>query len=147
MGHYPGRVHPNLASVVVTLDVYEIDRLIDAGNLIDVLQPAPDVGKVPEVADVALEMRIVDEVEAHRGREQPDVGLREAWPQQKASVSEARFDAPQRLEELPHRITIGGFLRREARPIHAVVDGAVDIRVHDIYLRCEIIGIEIDRRI
>src|SRR6185436_11075892 len=45
-GHYSGRIHPRLTSVVVTLDVQQIDRLGDAGKLVDVLEPTPDVREV-----------------------------------------------------------------------------------------------------
>src|SRR5258708_2851417 len=48
-GNYPARIHPRLTSVVVPLDVEEIDRLADAGQLVDILEPAPNVWIVPQV--------------------------------------------------------------------------------------------------
>src|SRR5258706_9288886 len=99
------------------------------------------------MADVALEVRIVDEVEAYGGGEQTQVGFGEPRTYEETAVGEVRVDALQRLEELPHGVVIGGLLRREARPVHAVVHRAVDLVVDGVYLRGEVGGIEIDRRI
>ena len=66
-----------MAAVIMPLDVRDAHGLGHAGNLIELAQVIAQIGIVGDAAQVALEMAVVDRVEAHQRGEQPPVGFRE----------------------------------------------------------------------
>jgi hypothetical protein len=76
--HYASRVDALVAAVVVLLDVLHIDCLRDAWSLVEVLQIAPQVRVVHDAPQVALEVAVVDGVEANERWKEAPVGLRYA---------------------------------------------------------------------
>src|SRR5215475_4839937 len=66
--HDSRRVHAAVAPVVVALDVIEVDRLGDAGVLVEVAGVRPEIRVVGEPAEVALEVVVVHGVEADERR-------------------------------------------------------------------------------
>ena len=57
------RINLSVRHVVMTLDVIEIDRVGDAGLLIQVHQIALQVWIIDDAAQVALEMAVVNRIE------------------------------------------------------------------------------------
>ncbi len=70
-----GRIHVALAAVIMPLDVIHVDGRGDAGLLIKIAQIVREVRIVDDTPQVALEMAVVDGIEAYERREQPQVGL------------------------------------------------------------------------
>src|SRR3954470_1144049 len=70
-----GRVHLELAAVVVPLDVIDAHGLVDARYLIKIAKVIRQVRVIPDAAQVALEVAVVDRVEANERGKQPPVGL------------------------------------------------------------------------
>ena len=66
-----------VGDVVMPLDVVEVDGVGDAVGLIEVFEIAEEVGVVDDPPEVALEMAVVDGVEAHEGDEQAPIGFDE----------------------------------------------------------------------
>ena len=64
-----------MAAVIVRTDVVEINRLFDAGILVELAGIGPEMGIVDELADIALEMPDIHRVEPDQSREQPPIGL------------------------------------------------------------------------
>lgn len=60
---------------VVLLDLHEIDGVTEAGRLERIPGVTPQRGHLRELGAIALEMPVVDGVEAGQRGEQPDVGL------------------------------------------------------------------------
>jgi hypothetical protein len=59
----------------VPLDLADIDRFADAGLLIKVAHVTREILILVNVPPIALEVRVVDRVEADQGAEQPPVGF------------------------------------------------------------------------
>jgi len=71
----PGRIDRPVALVIVALDVHHVHGRRDARKLKDVSREGPYAGEIDEPSKVALEVPVVDLVEAHQGRERPDISL------------------------------------------------------------------------
>ena len=56
-----------VGDVVMPLDVVEVHGIGDAVGLIEVFEVAEEVGIVDDPPEVALEMAMVDGIEAHKG--------------------------------------------------------------------------------
>jgi hypothetical protein len=69
------RVHGHHAAVVVLLDVEEVDRLGDAGVLIELARVGPQVRVVDQAPEVALEVADVDRIEPDQRGEQTPIGF------------------------------------------------------------------------
>src|SRR6056297_4332330 len=66
----PVRVHRLVAVVIMAHDMVEIHRLAHAGPLVEFADIAPEVGVIDDAPAVALEMQVVDRIEAdERGKE------------------------------------------------------------------------------
>ena len=76
-GDDPGRIDVVMGDVVVPLDVVKVHGVGDAVGLIEVFEVAEEVRIVDDSPNVALEMTMVDVVEAHEGDEQAPVGFDE----------------------------------------------------------------------
>ena len=79
-GHDASRIDRVVGHIVVTLDVVEVDRLGDAGLLVEIGQVTLEVRVVEDTAEAAFEMDVVDDVETDEGAEEPPVGLHDASP-------------------------------------------------------------------
>src|ERR1035438_4751606 len=66
VGDDAARVQKVVSRVVVALDLLHGDRGGDAGLLVEVAGVAPEVRVVDQAALVALEMAVVDGIEAHQ---------------------------------------------------------------------------------
>ena len=70
-----GRIDVVVGDVVMPLDVVEVDGVGDAVGLIEVFEVAEEVRVVDDPPEVALEMAVVDSVEAYEGDEQAPIGF------------------------------------------------------------------------
>src|SRR5260221_14587299 len=64
-GHHSAGIQPSLHRIVVLLYLREIHRLGYAMRLVHISEPSPQVRVVPQMTNVALEVAIVDNVEAN----------------------------------------------------------------------------------
>ena len=82
-------VDVRMAPVIMLLDMLEVGRIFERGVVpVKVQQPLVDM-RVP-VADgpgIALEVTVVDGIEAHDRRVEPDVRLGESVPDEKGQLS------------------------------------------------------------
>ena len=69
------RIDVGVHDVVVLLDLDEVDGVAEAGRLEQVPRVGPQHRHLGELVPVALEVAVVDGVEAGQRGEQPDVGL------------------------------------------------------------------------
>ena len=76
-GDDTGRIDVVVCDVVMPLDVVEVHGVGDAVGLIEVFEVAEEVRVVNDPPDVALEVAVVDGVEAHEGDEQAPIGFDE----------------------------------------------------------------------
>src|SRR5690554_7400806 len=74
-GHDAGRVDPRMAVIVVLLDMVKVHRVGYSWLLVEIPQIAVEVVVVLDPAQVALEVPIIDGIEAYQGRKEPPVGL------------------------------------------------------------------------
>ena len=70
-----GRIDVVVRHVIMPLDVVEVHGVGDAVGLIEVFEVAEEVRVVDDPPKVALEMTVVDSVEAYEGDEQAPVGF------------------------------------------------------------------------
>src|SRR6056297_141304 len=102
------RVERVVAAVVVLRDVVHVDRLGDARELVQFLQVVPEVRVVDDAAAVALEVGVVDGVEADERDEHRDVSLGQHGAGEVALVGEHVLPVVQRVEQFGHGLLVGG---------------------------------------
>src|SRR5215204_3239375 len=124
--HDAGRVDALVAPIVMLLYVVHVHRLRHTRLLIEISQISPQVRIVHDAPQVALEVSMVNGVEAHQGGKQAPVGLRHAVAAQVAPPSENILPIIQRIEDVGYGIVVHLLLGGEAGAIDAVVDGLVD---------------------
>ena len=74
-GDNAGRVDVFMRHIIVSLDMVEIDRLSNARKLVEILKITGEMGIVDDASKVALEMAMVDSIEADERDEETPVGL------------------------------------------------------------------------
>ena len=89
---------------------------------------------VPDHLQVALEQRMIGDVEAGQGGVEPDVGLGDVVAEQVRGLArgEVGLEAVEAGEEGVHVGVVGGLGGGEAALVDAVVDGVVDPGVHGV---------------
>ena len=102
--HDARRVQVRVAAVVVALDEVDVHGVGDAGHLIHVAHEPPEVRVVDDAAAVALEVAVVDGVEADQRREQANVGFGEPRARQIAPRREPRPRACRAPRTTPSRL-------------------------------------------
>ncbi len=126
--------------VVVLLDLVEVDLVAEARRLEEVAGVAPEVRHLGELVAVALEVAVVDHVEAHERGEEPDVGLGDRLAHQEAAVGEALLEPVHRGPEPVVGVLVGFLRPGEAASVDAVVDLGEDA-LHDLlHLLAEVGG-------
>src|SRR5690606_3342473 len=109
--HDAGGIDRAVALVVVALDVLEVDGVGDAGNLVELAQVARQVREVGDAPAIALEVAVVDRIEAHQRREQAPVRLGDAIADQVALSGEPSIELVERCEQLLEGLRVGGLGR------------------------------------
>lgn len=122
-----GGIDRVVARVVVMLYVIDIAGWADFRVLVDVFDVIPQVGEIGERTQVALEMAVVDGVEADESGEQGDVGFGEVVSAKIASFAEKFVVFCQGIKKLGDGFIVGALLGGEACAVYAVVDWLVDI--------------------
>ena len=74
-GHNSSRVDVAVGDVVMPLDVVEVYGVGDAVGLIKVFEVTEEVGVVDDPPEIALEMAVVDGIEAYEGNEQTPISF------------------------------------------------------------------------
>ena len=144
IGDDPPRIEPGVRHVVVALDLVDVDGLGDAGHLVELAREAEQVRVVGDQAQVALEVRVVDGIEADQRGEEAPVGLGDPVAVQVAELSETCLEAIERAEERSHRLVVGLLRAREAALVDAVVDVRVDLALELVDLVAQRLGVEIE---
>jgi hypothetical protein len=122
--------------VVVPLDVVEVDRVAEAGRLEQVARVGPEHGELRQLVPVALEVAVVDGVEAHQRREQAHVGLGDGVADEIALPGEAVREPVEPLEQTGVRLVVRLLAAGEAAPVDAVVD----VPEHDLADRVDLVA-------
>ena len=68
-GNDPGGIDGSVAFVIVAFDMLEVGRFPHAGRLVKLARKAPEVRVVGDAPDIALEMPVIDGIEANEGGE------------------------------------------------------------------------------
>ncbi len=132
-----------MAAVIVPLDVIEIDGVAEAVDRVEPPCVRPQMPQIDQPVAVALEVPVIDRVEADERREEPDVGEREPVADQKTtSVRQTSLQPVERLEQDREGPVVGRLRFREAAAIDAVVHVGVDAGVHRLDLVPQLFGIE-----
>jgi hypothetical protein len=100
--------------------VIYFDRFGDSRLPVQVSQVAPEVRVVHDAPEVALEVAVVDGVEAHERREEAPVGLCDAIPTKVAVLSEHVLPVVTGVEELRDGLLVDFLLGGEARVVDAI---------------------------
>src|SRR5436190_9614512 len=90
--------------VVVALDVVEVYGLRDAGLLIKIHQITLKVFIIHDAPHVALEMPVIDHVEANERAEEPPIRLDDTRPEKESARGQARLQFIQRCEQRAARL-------------------------------------------
>ena len=146
LGHDAGRVDGLVTGVVVVLDVGEVHGGCHARPLVQLTQPAMQARIVEDALLVALEVTVVDRVEADQGGEQAPVCLGQVLAGQVALPAQALFKPVQLAEQVVVGFFVGVLGGREAGPVHAVVHPWVDARVERVDLAMQGLGIQVEGR-
>ena len=78
----PVWIYAFLTVVVVAHDVVEMHRLRHAGSLVQFPGVGPEMRIVDQAVSIALEVRVVNRIEAKQRRSQPPVGFGDAGAHQ-----------------------------------------------------------------
>ena len=80
------RINFRVRHVVVTFDVIEIDRLSDAGLLIQIHQISLKIRIIENTAHAALKMNVINDIEPNERTEKSPVALDDAIVEQVATI-------------------------------------------------------------
>jgi hypothetical protein len=69
-----------VAAVIVLLDVPQADSSSDPRPPVQLPSKSPEVGVIDQTPEIALEVSVINGVEADQGGEQSPVGLRDSSP-------------------------------------------------------------------
>src|SRR5690606_8296664 len=101
----------------------------------------PDVRIVDDPAVVALEVAVIDLVEANERGEQADVGFGEPGADKITALRKKLLDPVECVEHARGRLLISGLARSKTRLVDAVVAPVINARVHRIDLGSKRLGI------
>src|SRR5258707_10234759 len=88
----PCRIDRRVTGVVVPLDLIEVDGIGDARDLVQLAQIVPQIWIVDDAPQIALEVTVVNRVEADEGGEQAPISFGHARSSQVASMRKALFE-------------------------------------------------------
>ena len=150
-----GRIYLALARVVMPLDVIDAHGLVDARHLIEVTEIVRQILVIADAPQIALEVAVIDRVEANERGEQPPVGLGHARAGDVALPREPPLDIVERREHVAERLLVGGLRGGEAGAIDAVVDVRIDQLVDGVDLAPQLrrimvgalVGERVERRV
>src|SRR5690606_8076578 len=131
---YSSRIDRAVALVIVALDMLHVDCAGDTGELVQLAGEGPDVRVFDDPAAVALEVAVIDLVEADERGEQADVGFSELVSGKITALRKKLLDPVERVEHARDRLLIGRLARSKPRLVDAVVAPVVNARVHRIDL-------------
>src|SRR5688572_335417 len=100
----------------------EIDGGGDAGLLVEVPEISVECRIIDDAPDIALEMAVVDRVEADEGAEELPVGIDNNVAEQETLIGEATFHFVERIEQLAAGPFVGALAGGKAGAVNAVVD-------------------------
>ena len=125
------------------LDLVEIDGIAETGGLEQVPQIAPEIRHLGDPVPVALEVPVVDVVEAHQRGEQVDVRERQVLADEVPARGEVLLEFVEPGEEHGEGVLVGRLVAGEPAAVHPVVHGAeVEIR-HRVDLLPQRGGVEV----
>lgn len=131
---------------VVLFDVFKVGRFLERRVVpIEVPLPPVQVGEiVPDRAEVALEVVVVDGIETNDGRERADIDFGELIADEVVFALEHLFESLQALEQGVNGVFVSLRLAGETALVHAVVDRVVDPCVGLVNLFAKRLGVKID---
>src|SRR5699024_5173202 len=100
------RVDALVHVVVVHPDVVEVRGVTKTRGLEQVTRVGPQRRVLADFTDVALEVAVVDRVEAHQGGKEPDVGHGDVVTDQVSAVGEVFFQVVEAGEDLGHGLVV-----------------------------------------
>lgn len=116
-----------MGPIVVPLDVVEVHRRRDAGLKINIAHETQQRRVIDDAPEIALEVTVVNRVEADQGAEQAQVALHQMFAEEKCGAFQPHRHFIKRQEQVSHRLFIRDLRGREARAIDAVIDVLVEI--------------------
>ena len=131
-GYDPGGVQGGVTGVIVVCDMVKVDGGGDIVDLEQLTNITPEVGVVDDARSVALEVTMIDRVEANQGDPQAPVGLRQTGTDQITVRGKLPFENVEGVEERADRFVISRLSLGEACAVNAVVDGVVNARVYRV---------------
>ena len=107
-------------------DVIKVHRGRNARLLIEVQEIALQVRIIHDPPQVALEVPMIDGVEAHQRAESSPVRFHDVASEEKPSRGQARFQLIQRREQPATRLLVGGLRAGEPGLVNPVVDALIN---------------------
>src|SRR5438105_7777995 len=84
--------------IIMALDVIEVHRFGNAIVLVKIAQIRPEMFVIDDAAHVALEMAVINGIEADEGGKETPIGFRHAVAEQIALQRQARVELIERFE-------------------------------------------------
>ena len=131
--------------VVVPLDVVEVRGVAEAGRLEEVAGVRPQVRELGQLALVALEVAVVDGVEAHERGVEPHVGLGQLASDEVALGRQVLVEPGELREQRVVRLLVAGLRGREARLVDPVVDGVEVLLRHVVDRVAGVLRVQVRR--
>jgi hypothetical protein len=102
----PRRIDLRVRHVIVTLDVIDVDRLLDSRILVEVAEIAVEIGIVGDAAQIAFEMPDVDRIEADQRYKEPPIRLDRMRAEEIPPLGKARLEPVEHGEDAIGRVFI-----------------------------------------
>ena len=119
----------------------QVDRFRNSRLLIKVEEVSLQIVEIDYAADVALEMAMINRIEANECAKETPVRLNDARAEKIPMSGQAKFQQIQRCKELAACFFVGCLTRGKPCPIHAIVDLLINqmgqFRVSGLQLRRE----------
>ena len=87
-----------MALIIVALGMHRVHRLGNARPLIEVARIGPEIGIIDNASDIALEVAVIDQIEAIERRPEPPVRLGGCVPGQETRLAELFVQPVERLK-------------------------------------------------
>ena len=116
-------------------------------KLINVASKSKEIWVLNETLLVGLEVDHVSRVEANERHKEADISFSDSRASEVARLGENGFGLFQMFEQFVVCFFVSLLAFGESTSIHAIVDVGVDPRVQFLYLRAQMLGIQIQRRV
>src|SRR5690606_13010454 len=143
--YYAGGVDGGVAAVIVLLDVLQVESAGHARPLVELPQIPREIGVILDALQVALDVHMVDCIEADQGSEQTPVRLGQGVAQQIPPGCQTLLQLVQGLEQSLEGLLIGLLAGSKSSAVDPIVDPVIDARIERVDLPAQALWIVVTR--